>query len=103
MKVVYKQAGKAGQIMEIENELEVYNKLVGGYIETFRLTDEILIVLNEEGKIERLPLNFSIPCQGGVFEHIVGDVVFVSIDDADFAGLNDEHILFLQKVGILSK
>ena len=101
MKVVYKKAGYAGKLMEIDNELDVYNKLVGGWIETFRLTDDILIVLNEEGKINKLPHNFSIPCHGGYYEHIVGDVVIVSLDESDFAGLKEEHIEFLQEIGLL--
>ena len=100
IRVIVKRAGKLAEVRWIENKLEVYNKIVGGYIETFGLTDEILIVLNEEGKIMRLEPNLLIPCHGGAREYIVGDVVFVSIDGAEFAGLSDEQISFIESIGI---
>ena len=100
IRVVVKKAGEPAELKWIVNELETYNKLVGGWIETFGLTDEILIVLNEEGKINGLEPNLVIPCHGGMTEYIVGDVVFVSIDGADFGGLSDRHLLELESIGL---
>ena len=46
-----------GRIEEIENTLEAKQKFVGGYIEVVNLTDEIDLVLNDEGKLNGLPFN----------------------------------------------
>jgi hypothetical protein len=56
--------------------------IVGGYIETCYLNDGTVMVLNEEGKLEGLPLNVrateifrkNFPCS---LDRIVGDVLIV--------------------------
>lgn len=48
------------KVIEIDGSLESMQKIVGGYIETFPLDGPILIVLNEEGKLMNLPLNFRV-------------------------------------------
>lgn len=101
MRVVVKEVGNYGEIRDIKDDLKIYQEIVGGDIETFRLTDDILIVLNENGKWLGLDANFAIPCHGGMEELIVGNVVFVSTDGCDFAGLTDEHIKFLTDIGVL--
>ena len=37
--------------------LEELQRIVGGYIEIKRITDECLMVVNEEGKLNGLPIN----------------------------------------------
>ena len=100
IRVVVKKAGAPAEIKWIVNELDTYKDIVGGWIETFGLTDEILIVLNEEGKINGLEPNLLIPCHGGATEYIVGDVVFVSADGEDFGGISDKHLLELMSIGL---
>ena len=46
---------------EIENELRRMQEVVGGLIETVRLTDGIRVVCNEEGLIWGLPPNMHLP------------------------------------------
>ena len=61
-------------------ELKELQKIVGGYIEFVYLTDNSVMVLNEEGKIDNLPLNVrateilrkNFPDNP---DHIVGDVL----------------------------
>lgn len=48
-------------VSEIENELRRMQEVVGGYIETVRLTDGIRVVCNEEGLIWGLPPNKHLP------------------------------------------
>lgn len=38
-------------------QLEQMQDIVGGYIEIVRLTEDVLMVVNEEGKCEGLPYN----------------------------------------------
>ena len=44
-------------LTDIDNTLESFQKNVGGYIETVTLTEELVIVCNEEGRIQSLPYN----------------------------------------------
>lgn len=84
MKVVIKKAGQAPEVKEIKGELHEMQEIVGGYIECFKVFDNILCVCNEEGKLKGLPINFIF---GGDF--IVGNVFFCSAGFDDFESLND--------------
>lgn len=89
MRVIIKEVGKKPRVKEIENDLTTIQELVGGYIEVVRVTPDILMICNEEGKLQGLPPNFSTGR-----DVIVGTVVFVSYDGVeDFAGLSDYQLL----------
>lgn len=58
--------------------LEEMQAMVGGYIETLSLTDGKWIVVNEEGKLHNLPLNFNatkIIRDNGYNDYIVGNAI----------------------------
>ena len=58
--------------------LEELKTIVGGYIEIVPLSDERIMVVNEEGKIHRLPLNVRATCivnGAGIADTIVGNVL----------------------------
>ena len=91
MRVLIKEVGKAPRIADIENTLESLKALVGGYIEVVTMEDNILLVCNEEGKMQGLPPNFSTGR-----DVIVGTAVFVSYDGReDFTGLDDWQLEYL--------
>ena len=100
MKIVIKNVNEQGKIVEIENSLENFQNIVGGYIEVFPLENNILMVLNEEGKLLDLPVNFTI---GNEYykEEIVGNVFFAGRNDVDFDSLNESQIETLKLIGIL--
>lgn len=59
--VLLVQPNKYPKMIEIENELEAMQRIVGGDIEEYMpFEDEIAIVCNEEGKVNGLPLNRAI-------------------------------------------
>lgn len=102
--VVKKANESKGKVLTVKNELETWQGIVDGYIETFPLTDDIIVILNEEGKLRGLKPNFAIHCFGGGFEMIVGDVAFISYDnEGNFASLTDDHIQYLKCIGLLSE
>lgn len=87
MKVIVKQAGKAPEIKEIENTLEAFQSLVGGYIEVIRF-NSCLMVCNEEGKLQGLQSNFRLG-----YDVIVGDVVFTQSDSVgEFTDISQSDI-----------
>lgn len=87
MKIVVKKAGCMPEVREVENDLQVFQEIVGGHMETVCLIENILCVCNEEGKLKGLPMNIFL---NG--ELIVGDVFFCAFDGEDFASLKDYQI-----------
>lgn len=103
MKVVYKEVGKQAEIKEIKGDLREYQSMVGGFIETFHLTDEIILIINEEGKVNNLPINFGVPCANNQVEYIAGNVVVCTVKpmDGEIYGLEEEHLEFLEQIGFM--
>ena len=93
MKIVIKKVGQEPEVKEINGELHEMQEIVGGYLEVIGLFDGIFCVLNEEGKLKGLPINFIF---GGDF--IVGNVFFCSVSGGDFASLNDMQINTILKL-----
>lgn len=58
MKVIVKAPNNPAIEVEIENELEALQGIVGGYIECVYLPNGAILICNEEGKIRNLPRNF---------------------------------------------
>ena len=87
MKVVIKKVGEQAQVAEIENTLDALQKFVGGHIEVVSVGGEIIMICNEEGKLNGLEYNFKL---GNDF--IVGNVLFVQAKDDDFTDLSDSNV-----------
>ena len=69
-----------GSVEEVEmpkkDGLSFMQQVVGGYIEIVRIPDGRLMVLNEEGKLLRLPLNTKATAlYNNLNDVIVGDVL----------------------------
>lgn len=87
MKAIIKEVGKSAKVEDIKNDLETLQGLVGGYIEAVNMGQGVCLIVNEEGKLNNLPENFSIA--HGV---IVGTAVFVAYGkDGEFADLSDDQ------------
>jgi len=87
MKIIIKESGKQPYEKEIKNDLTVLQEIVGGYIEVLPITQEILMICNEEGKLEGLPYNFTL---GN--DYIVGTVFFIGNNEPEFRSLDDAEI-----------
>ena len=91
------RAGERPEEMTIENTLEAKQKLVGGYIEMYYLPtdDDAVIICNEEGKINGLPLNRGIfDEKKRLVEIIAGDFFLCNAprDSEDFTSLSPKQI-----------
>ena len=65
----------------IDNELEALQAIVGGYIEILPVCSdkkEVLLIVNEEGKIMNLPYNFMTE-----YDFIAGTAIFCGADGED--------------------
>ena len=71
-----------GHVCNISNSLENLQKIVGGYIETVYLTDEVVIICNEEGKLQHLPFNMNL--HG---DELVGTIIVCGIEGDELSDL----------------
>ena len=103
MKAVIKNVGEKAKIVDIENELFTLQKIVEGDIEYFPLPNEMVLVCNETGKMDKLPLNFILEVNDYT-DPIVGNVIFMgdNEDHTDCIDLSDEQIEVLHSVGLFS-
>lgn len=79
----------------LENELATFQGEVGGYIECLNLSNRVAIICNEEGKIDRLPLNRALYTPNGEMFDIVAGTFIIAGDDyesGEFVSLTDEEI-----------
>lgn len=99
IKSIILEPEKDARIEMIDSSLEGLQKLVGGYIEIiypfefekFPL-NQVAIICNENGKIERLPLNRALYDEdGNLYDVIAGTAVIVGVDTDDFVSLNEEQ------------
>jgi hypothetical protein len=90
IKILVVEPGKVPEVREIPNGLEASQKIVGGYIEIIRLHDDVILVCNEEGKLDGLPPNRMIP----EYRDIIMGTFFLTYDDdeGNFTSLTDEQI-----------
>lgn len=94
------EPGKVPEIIQIKNELEEMQALVGGYIEVLALEAGVSIVCNEEGKINRLPLNRALRTEEGEIWEIIAGTFFIAGDDlsiGEFVSLTDEQVNFYKE------
>lgn len=81
-----KDAADPGHMMAIENTLEAFQELVGGYIETFTFSTDVTLVINEEGRLLGLPVNADF-CG----HRFVGPMIFVGYNDnGEFVNIQEE-------------
>lgn len=79
IRVYVKEHDQQWEEATIDNTLEALQRLVGGYIETVYVDGRVVLIVNEEGRLCRLP--FNLPFQ----EHdLYGTVVAVGVDGEEF-------------------
>lgn len=93
IKVVVCEAGKLARIEKIENTLKGIRNITGDdNIEPFRpFDDNALILCNECGKINGMPMNRAVRIAGNIIDIINGDFIICSTEDSEFASLTEEQ------------
>lgn len=87
MRIVFKAVGKPCRVIDIKDELGVFQHLVGGYIEPAPIGEGVIALVDEEGVLKGKRPNVQTR-----YHTLVGDIVFVGCDDDGFTGLTDEQI-----------
>ena len=78
IKCVIQRPGQISEIAEIENTLEAFQEIVGGYIEVMPLTAHLVLIINKESNLKGLNPNtyISTLC-------LVGTVIVTAVDTVD--------------------
>jgi hypothetical protein len=93
IKVIIKEPGRSPYFREIENTLESFQNIVGGYIETLTIASDLVIVLNEEGRLKNLPYN-CVFCGA----ELVGTIIFAGVDGDEFADVPKGMDIILKSI-----
>jgi hypothetical protein len=72
------------QIIKIESNLTAFQDMVMGYIEMVRISDEYVAIVNEEGHLRKLDLNFQTD-----IDVIVGNAIICRTKGENFASLKN--------------
>lgn len=79
--VLYKAPGREPELKPLfENSLAAFQNAVGGYIETVTVTSDMVIVCNEEGRINGMPFNVKF-----LNWDFHGPILIVGTKEEDFA------------------
>lgn len=88
-----------GYLAEVENSLEAEQKLVGGYIQVIRLTDEIDCIINDDGKLQGYPPNRLWKAGNEIYDFIVGNIECVRCNsEGEFTSILPEDIPMIESV-----
>lgn len=94
IKTVFCPANATPAVRIVGNNLEAFQRVVGGYIETVRVSTgygTVVMIVNEEGVLNGLPENHSCPLN----EKFVGDLFLCGEDGAEFTSLTDDQVRLL--------
>lgn len=83
IKCLVKQPGKQLQLGAIPNTLHAFQEAVGGYIEAIPLRPDLVMIVNEEGKLNGMQYNFRID-MGSYWDMIFGPCLIVGVDGENF-------------------
>ena len=88
---------KPGQPPEVEplfpNELEAFRKAVGGFIEPVTLCTDLVLLVNEEGRLLNLPYNTTV-CGLSLY----GTILAVGTKGPEFASIRASHVPMVMNI-----
>ena len=90
IKVFLKEPGKGMEAIEIQNTLEAFQDLVGGYIECVTMVPgELVMIIDEEGRMKGKDVNLFFRRAD---DFIFGTAVFAGVSGEDFASIPDKYM-----------
>lgn len=90
---VVKEPGKEPRVEWIDNTLRAFQKVVGGYIETVKIAEDFVLIVNEEGRLMGLPENITI-CG----KKLVGTVIAAGIKEDEFDSIKSANVPFVLRM-----
>lgn len=96
MKVVILEPEKEPYSKEIGNKLEDLQEVVNGYIQVIGDpfgNANIVMIVNEEGKLKNLKINTAIVYKGAIIDIVVGSCILAGYNGDEIVGLTEEQEL----------
>ena len=89
MNVLLVEPMREPRAVQIESGLESLQKAVGGYIEAvYPFDDPVAVIVNDEGKINGLPLNRALRDEAGeIYDVMAGQFLVVGLGKENFSDL----------------
>ncbi len=93
IRVIRVPVGGKPESVEIANNLDSFQSIVGGWIEALYIKGDIVVYLNEHGKLEDMPVNLYIVKDFVIVDDIRGDFFFSATDmeTGDERGLTQDE------------
>ena len=76
-----------GHMISLDNDLNTFQRIVGGYIETVTLSEGLVMICNEEGVLLKLARNCFVRQKLGyvnIWHDVLGTIVVVGAKEDDF-------------------
>lgn len=92
IKAVIVEPNKKARIAEIESGLKSLQSWVGGFIQAvYPFDDPVVVICNEEGKLEGLPNNRALLDEkGDIYDILAGTFLVLGLGEEDFDSLPDD-------------
>ena len=92
MNVLMVEPGKAPYETQIGDDLQSMQAVVGGYIQAvYPYKEPVALICNEDGKLNRLPLNRALrDSDGDIYDIIAGNFFIARLGQNDFTDLPHE-------------
>ena len=92
MNVLMVKPGKAPYEMQIGDDLQSMQAVVGGYIQAvYPFEQPVALVCRESGKLDGLPLNRALrDADGDIYDIVAGNFFIVGLGESDFTDLPHE-------------
>ena len=89
------EPGKAPRAVTIKGNLQSLQEAVGGYIEAvYPFDDPVAVIVNEEGKLNGLPMNRALRDEDGdIYDIIHGTFLVAGLAEDDFGSLSPELLV----------
>ena len=99
MLVLVIEPNKTPYMKKIKDSYKDTKEIVGGYIEAIRLREDIVMWLNEEGKLIPLEPNIAMVHDEELVDIVMGNVVIAGVnEEGDTIGLTDEMLSYISKI-----
>lgn len=94
MKILEIKRGEEPELKEIGDSLEDMQEVVGGYIEViYPFDDPVGVVVNEEGKLDGLPVSRFLYWQASEYvDAICGNFFICGLSEEDLADIPDDLV-----------
>ena len=94
MKALRIQPVSFPEVIDIKGDLTSLQREVGGYIEVvYPWDDKVAIICDEEGKLNKKPLNRAIYSDNGeIYDVIAGTFLIVGLTEDSFSSLNKKQL-----------